>query len=248
MPCATSISVARSTMQFGWGDRRLSSCMYATRYGVDTNDVEQFDPNDGVPFVSSANTLQPISMGDSSAHERQVARRRRQQQTTSFEEEKRGKGNNSYKHVPHRDKPVQLVERRNARERRRVEAVNDAFVRLRSYIPYDNKHKRLSKVKTLQIAIDYIHQLETLVATSCELTAMDTRCSAGKCGPLPAEVVCRPTEGDWTVWAAAGRGQPASRCARLPGAVTRHPPGHTADGTATHDASGRRKKMAMRPA
>ena len=51
-----------------------------------------------------------------------------------------------YKHVPHRDKPPQLVQRRNARERRRVQAVNNAFVRLRRYIPYENKHKRLSKV------------------------------------------------------------------------------------------------------
>ena len=54
---------------------------------------------------------------------------------------------NVYKHVPHRDKPPQLVQRRNARERRRVQAVNNAFVRLRRYIPYENKHKRLSKVR-----------------------------------------------------------------------------------------------------
>jgi hypothetical protein len=43
-----------------------------------------------------------------------------------------------YKHVPHRDKPPQLVERRNARERRRVQAVNSAFSRLRKVVPICN--------------------------------------------------------------------------------------------------------------
>lgn len=41
-------------------------------------------------------------------------------------------------HVPHKDKPPQVVARRNARERRRVHAVNMAFVRLRKMIPIQN--------------------------------------------------------------------------------------------------------------
>lgn len=41
-------------------------------------------------------------------------------------------------HVPHKDKPPQAVARRNARERRRVQAVNMAFVRLRKMIPIQN--------------------------------------------------------------------------------------------------------------
>lgn len=52
----------------------------------------------------------------------------------------------SYKHVPHGEKPPHLVARRNARERRRVQAVNGAFLKLRKHIPYGNKNKRLSKV------------------------------------------------------------------------------------------------------
>lgn len=43
----------------------------------------------------------------------------------------------SHKHVPHREKPPQLVARRNARERRRVQAVNSAFCRLRRAVPID---------------------------------------------------------------------------------------------------------------
>ena len=53
------------------------------------------------------------------------------------------------KYVPHRDKPPHLVARRNARERRRVQAVNSAFLRLRRHLPHPvvGKHKRLSKVQ-----------------------------------------------------------------------------------------------------
>ena len=69
----------------------------------------------------------------------------------------------TYKHIPHRDKPPHLVQRRNARERRRVQAVNNAFVRPRRHIPHENKNKRLSKVKTLRIAIDYISQLQQMI-------------------------------------------------------------------------------------
>lgn len=47
----------------------------------------------------------------------------------------------SYKHVPHAEKPAHLVEKRNARERKRVHAVNLAFVRLRKAMPFENKVK-----------------------------------------------------------------------------------------------------------
>ena len=49
--------------------------------------------------------------------------------------------------------------KRNARERRRVQAVNSAFVQLRKCVPFENRNKRLSKVKTLQKAIEYIEDL-----------------------------------------------------------------------------------------
>ncbi|XP_029848255.2 achaete-scute complex protein T3 [Ixodes scapularis] len=69
----------------------------------------------------------------------------------------------AYKHVPHREKPPHLVARRNARERRRVQAVNNAFSRLRKCVPIENRAKRLSKVKTLHKAIEYIHALQELL-------------------------------------------------------------------------------------
>lgn len=62
-----------------------------------------------------------------------------------------------------KEKKPHVIARRNARERKRVQAVNQAFARLRRAIPYENKNKRLSKVKTLRIAIDYIRQLCTVL-------------------------------------------------------------------------------------
>jgi hypothetical protein len=55
------------------------------------------------------------------------------------------------------------VARRNARERRRVQSVNSAFLNLRRSIPIENRNKRVSKVKTLQKAIEYIAALQHLL-------------------------------------------------------------------------------------
>lgn len=55
---------------------------------------------------------------------------------------------------------VYYVERRNERERFRVQAVNCAFARLRKMVPaIAMRNKRVSKVKTLQKAIEYIQSL-----------------------------------------------------------------------------------------
>ena len=72
-------------------------------------------------------------------------------------------GKSSYRHVPHCQKPPHLVAKRNARERRRVEAVNNAFHKLRKHVNFESKQKRLSKVKTLRVAIDYIHKLQKMI-------------------------------------------------------------------------------------
>ena len=81
----------------------------------------------------------------------------------SLKKQKKERKSSSYRHVPHSEKPQHLVQKRNARERRRVQAVNSAFSGLRKHIPYEPKHKRLSKVKTLRIAIDYIRNLEDMI-------------------------------------------------------------------------------------
>ncbi|GAB6021326.1 hypothetical protein CHUAL_003936 [Chamberlinius hualienensis] len=76
----------------------------------------------------------------------------------------------SWSRLP-RDKPRHLVERRNARERRRVEAVNIAFAQLRKIIPIENRNKRISKVKTLQRAIDYIEYLRQILEDDLQVTS-----------------------------------------------------------------------------
>lgn len=77
---------------------------------------------------------------------------------------RKSKKKSAYKHIPHREKPAHLVEKRNARERRRVEAVNTAFLKLRRAVPVDNKRgKRVSKVKILTRAIDYILNMKDAI-------------------------------------------------------------------------------------
>ena len=60
---------------------------------------------------------------------------------------------------------VTNIAKRNARERKRVEQVNNAFAELRKCIPIENRKKRVSKVRTLRVAIDYIKSLSLLLET-----------------------------------------------------------------------------------
>lgn len=83
------------------------------------------------------------------------------------------------------------VARRNARERNRVKQVNNGFAALRQHIPESiakcfeeaatkNAAKKLSKVETLRMAVEYIRQLETMLGDtqtnngSTSLTAPET--------------------------------------------------------------------------
>ncbi|KAJ8922754.1 hypothetical protein NQ315_007789 [Exocentrus adspersus] len=92
---------------------------------------------------------------------------------------KKPKGSKEVKTNP---QPV-AVARRNARERNRVKQVNNGFANLRQHIPsfiasaFENTsgrggNKKLSKVETLRMAVEYIRSLEDLLAidstTSCD--------------------------------------------------------------------------------
>ncbi len=50
----------------------------------------------------------------------------------------------------------------NVQERRRMRKLNEALEQLRSVIPRDtnNQYRRLSKIKTLKLAINYIRYLD----------------------------------------------------------------------------------------
>lgn len=68
------------------------------------------------------------------------------------------------------------VQRRNARERNRVKQVNNGFANLRQHIPNEiitalthggrGASKKLSKVDTLRLAVEYIRQLQDLLDDS----------------------------------------------------------------------------------
>lgn len=51
----------------------------------------------------------------------------------------------------------------NARERKRMENLNDAFDRLRQYLPKLENEQKLSKHETLQMAQTYISELDQLL-------------------------------------------------------------------------------------
>lgn len=83
------------------------------------------------------------------------------------------------KHIPHHLRPQHIVERRNRRERLRVQDVNQAFYMLQQLLPLDSNSEvtnhieqhcnstqnssRLSKVQTLRKAADYIHALQQML-------------------------------------------------------------------------------------
>lgn len=58
-----------------------------------------------------------------------------------------------------------FIRRRNERERARVRNVNEGFERLRDALPLTStqRDKRLSKVETLRLAINYIRHLQAIL-------------------------------------------------------------------------------------
>nr|AAL32067.2 scute-like protein [Calliphora vicina] len=76
--------------------------------------------------------------------------------------------------APYNPDQTQSVLRRNARERNRVKQVNNSFSRLRQHIPQSiiadltkgggrGPQKKISKVDTLRIAVEYIRRLQDLL-------------------------------------------------------------------------------------
>lgn len=82
----------------------------------------------------------------------------------------------SYLHQPYPAQPASVA-RRNARERNRVKQVNNGFAALRQHIPSTvtaalaggrGSSRKLSKVDTLRLAVEYIKSLKHLLEESDE--------------------------------------------------------------------------------
>ncbi|XP_003700685.1 uncharacterized protein LOC100877353 [Megachile rotundata] len=98
------------------------------------------------------------------------------------------------KHGKNGQPPPVAVARRNARERNRVKQVNNGFATLRQHIPshiaagYGDRGKKLSKVETLRMAVEYIRGLQRLLAEADGIE-YDANAGAGQCMPSPTSSV-----------------------------------------------------------
>ncbi|XP_055548925.1 achaete-scute complex protein T3-like [Wyeomyia smithii] len=94
----------------------------------------------------------------------------------------------AYCGLPYAPTPQQTasVQRRNARERNRVKQVNNGFANLRQHIPSTvvtaltnggrGASKKLSKVDTLRIAVEYIRNLQRMLEENSENTSQKSLC------------------------------------------------------------------------
>lgn len=98
----------------------------------------------------------------------------------------------SYIHQPYPIQPASVA-RRNARERNRVKQVNNGFAALRQHIPSAvtaalaggrGSSRKLSKVDTLRLAVEYIKSLKRLLDES-EEGCSETQMSLGLSGNGP---------------------------------------------------------------
>ena len=102
------------------------------------------------------------------------------------------------KHGKNGQPPPVAVARRNARERNRVKQVNNGFATLRQHIPshiaagYGDRGKKLSKVETLRMAVEYIRGLQRLLAEA-DGVEYDSKTVGIQCAPSPTSSVISST-------------------------------------------------------
>lgn len=91
----------------------------------------------------------------------------RRKTTKSSDQNRTSKRSNSQTNKSTAPPPVEVMKKRrsaaNARERRRMNSLNDAFEKLREVVPSLGSDRKLSKFETLQMAQTYINALHELV-------------------------------------------------------------------------------------
>ena len=63
----------------------------------------------------------------------------------------------------------------NERERKRMDSLNFAFSDLRAHIPTGSRDRRLSRIQTLRLAIDYISLMVDLIRRSDDHEARNNK-------------------------------------------------------------------------
>lgn len=96
------------------------------------------------------------------------------------------------RHVPHCLQPVKTVAKRNARERGRIQTVNQQFVELRKLLPLKRK-KRIAKEKILKLAMTYIEELRRMIDEDDAKIAQEKMASS--CRFAQAQYSCRVLPG-----------------------------------------------------
>jgi len=137
-----------------------------TAIDISNRDVS-FDLNCGYSYqsISYSYDSSPISLESHSPHMREISPQGDFQNFTPVQQPPR-KGRGGRKKNLHPPSPSILRHRRdaaNARERKRMNGLNDAFERLREVVPNLNTEQKMSKIETLLMAQTYIQALAKLI-------------------------------------------------------------------------------------
>merc|ERR1712083_336470 len=136
-----------------------------TAIDISNRDVS-LDLNCGYSYqsISYSYDSSPISLESHSPHMREISPQGDYQNFTPAQTPRKGRGGR--KKNLHPPSPSILRSRRdaaNARERKRMNGLNDAFERLREVVPNLNSDQKLSKIETLLMAQTYIQALARLI-------------------------------------------------------------------------------------
>lgn len=132
----------------------------------------QSTPTTGLQSSSVAYT--PPSSSASSSGEKRGRKWRNTENNPKIRQRNRTRKRGSSESEETSASPTVLKKRRlaaNARERRRMNGLNDAFDRLRDVVPAIDEEHKLSKFETLQMALTYITALGDLLDKGTELAS-----------------------------------------------------------------------------
>lgn len=149
-------------------------------YNINHQDHHQEQPNsDPSTFIdlSSATSIHPTASAEETPSPNEETGRRKSTQRKNNKESIRKRTSNNAR-TERSEPPVEVIKKRrsaaNARERRRMNSLNDAFEKLREVVPSSctspgsggssgGGDRKLSKFETLQMAQTYINALYDLV-------------------------------------------------------------------------------------